>query len=120
MYKNRQHPTEVECRLFCCPILLGRCRFCSFLKLLSYRHTADPPFLVYLSTERQRGDDTKNRIREIEGSLELYTERKADPDLEKQIEEKVLFDVEFRKYQAQIPQEDTTQTAYDFTITQKK
>ena len=41
-------------------------------------------------------------------------------DLEKQIEEKVLFDVEFRKYQAQIPQEDTTQTAYDFTITQKK
>lgn len=58
--------------------------------------------------------------REIEGSLELYTERKADPDLEKQIEEKVLFDVEFRKYQAQIPQEDTTQTAYDFTITQKK
>ena len=43
----------------------------------------DPPFLVYLSAERQRGDDTKNRIREIEGSLELYTERKADPDLEK-------------------------------------
>ena len=40
--------------------------------------------------------------------------------MEKQIEEKVLFDVEFRKYQAQIPQEDTTQTAYDFTITQKK
>ena len=40
MYKNRQHPTVVECRLFCCPILLGRCRFCSFLRLLSYRHTA--------------------------------------------------------------------------------
>ena len=45
MHKNRQHPTEVECRLFCCPILLGRCRFCSFLKLLSYRHTAKPDFL---------------------------------------------------------------------------
>ncbi len=28
----------------------------------------NPPFLVYISTERQRGDDTKNRIREIEGS----------------------------------------------------
>ena len=40
MYKNRQHSTEAECRLFCCPILLRRCRFCSFLKLLSYRHTA--------------------------------------------------------------------------------
>ena len=40
MYKNRQHTTEAECCLFCCPILLSRCRFCSFLKLLSYRHTA--------------------------------------------------------------------------------
>ena len=40
MYKNRQHSTEAGYRLFCCPILLGRCRFCSFLKLLSYRHTA--------------------------------------------------------------------------------
>ena len=39
MYKNRRHPTEAECRLLCCPILLSRCRFCSFLKLLSYRHT---------------------------------------------------------------------------------
>ena len=45
MYKNRQHPTEAECRLFCCPILPSSCRFCSFLKLLSYRHTAKPPFL---------------------------------------------------------------------------
>ena len=45
MYKNRRHPTEVECRLFCCPILLGRCRFCSFLKLLSYRHTPERPLV---------------------------------------------------------------------------
>ena len=47
MYKNRQHPTEAECRLFCCPILLSRCRFCNFLKLLSYRHPANrlPLFL---------------------------------------------------------------------------
>ena len=30
--KSRRHPTEIEYRLFCCPILLGRCRFCSFLK----------------------------------------------------------------------------------------
>ena len=41
MYKNSRHSTEAECRLFCCPILLSRCRFCSFLKLLSYRHTAN-------------------------------------------------------------------------------
>ena len=43
MYKNRQHSTEAECRLFCCPILLSRCRFCNFLKLLSYQHTAKSP-----------------------------------------------------------------------------
>lgn len=49
--QNRQHPTDVECRPFCCPILLGRCRFCSFLKLLSYRHTAYVcPFLWMLQT----------------------------------------------------------------------
>lgn len=40
MYKNRRHPTKVECRLFC-PILSDRCRFRNFLKLLSYRHTPD-------------------------------------------------------------------------------
>lgn len=80
----------------------------------------DPPFLVWLSTEQQRGDDTKNRIRQIEGSLELYTEKRADPEIEKRLEEEVLFDVEFRKYQATIQNEDTVQTAYDFTITQKK
>ena len=42
MYKNRRHPANIECRLSCCPILLSRCRFCSFLKLLSYRHTHIP------------------------------------------------------------------------------
>ena len=38
--KNRRHPTEVECRLFC-PILFRSCRFRNFLKLLSYRHTPE-------------------------------------------------------------------------------
>ena len=47
LHKNRQHSTEVECRLFCCPILLGRCRFCSFLRLLSYRHTAYLPHFLF-------------------------------------------------------------------------
>lgn len=42
--KNRRHPTEVECRLFC-PILSRSCRFRNFLKLLSYRHTPNVPRL---------------------------------------------------------------------------
>ncbi len=47
MYKNRQRSTEAGCRLFCCLILLSRYRFCSFLKLPSYRHTANRvPFLL--------------------------------------------------------------------------
>lgn len=80
----------------------------------------DPPFMVWLSTEGQRGDDKRNRIREINGSLELYTERREDPAIEKRIEEEVLFDIEFRKYQTPITSENTVQTAYDFTIVQKK
>ena len=48
MHKNRQHPTEVECCLFCCPILLSRCRLYSFLKLLSYRHTAKAGAVLFL------------------------------------------------------------------------
>ena len=80
----------------------------------------DLPSLVSLSEEQQRGDDTRNRFRQISGSLELYTERRADPKLETRVENEVLFDVEFRKYQAQIQQENTVQTAYEFEILQKK
>ena len=32
--------------VFCCPILPGRCLFCSSLKLMSYRHTTDSHFLL--------------------------------------------------------------------------
>ena len=80
----------------------------------------DLPYLVYLSEEQQRGDDTRNRLRQISGSLELYTERRSDPELEARVENEVLFDIEFRKYQAQIQQEDTVQTAYEFEVLQKK
>ena len=80
----------------------------------------DPPYLVYLISENQRGDDTGNRIREIDGSIELYTDRVPDESLEEQIEEKVLFDVEFEKYQATITSENMVQTAYEFKVTQKK
>ena len=57
MYKNRRHPTEVECRLFC-PILSDRCRFRTFLKLLSYRHTPKGGFFhcfVFSFFSREKG-----------------------------------------------------------------
>ena len=59
MYKNRRHPTEAECRLFCCPILLSRCRFCSFLKLLSYRHTANGSLFAFFLIIRIRKRNVK-------------------------------------------------------------
>ena len=43
----------------------------------------------------------------------------ADNSLEKEIEENVLFDVEYTKYQETIESEDMVQTAYEFTIYEK-
>lgn len=80
----------------------------------------DPPFIVYMIPEKQSGSDEKNRIRDISASIELYTDRKPDPKLESRIENEVLFDQEFSKNVAPIPNENMYQTAYDFEIIQKK
>ena len=80
----------------------------------------EPPFVVYLIEERQRGSDDRNRLREISVSLELYTDRTPDAEIERRIEDEVLYDVEFVKYQADIREENTVQTAYDFEILQRK
>lgn len=80
----------------------------------------DPPFIVYLKTEKQRGSDEKNRIREIAGSIELYTDRIPDKKLEERIEKEVLFDVEFEKNIVLIRDENMAQAAYDFVVIQKK
>lgn len=48
-----------------------------------------------------------------------YTDKVADGSLEKEIEEKVLFDVDYTKYQDTIESEDMVQTAYEFTIYEK-
>ena len=62
--KNKQrHSAEAECRLFCCPILLGRCQFCSFLKLLSYQHTPEGPFFLRIGSCRERHRRTRRGSR---------------------------------------------------------
>lgn len=53
--QNRRHSASAGCRLFCCPILFSRCRLCSFLKLLSYRHTAKPRFFFFQHIEGNPG-----------------------------------------------------------------
>lgn len=80
----------------------------------------EPPYIVWLVEESDRGDDIYNRIREIDGSLELYTDRNPDPVLEKRMEEEVLFDIPYRKYQVKINSENMVQTAYEFSTIQKK
>lgn len=79
----------------------------------------DPPFVIYFCSEDQKGTDEKNRIRQINGSIELYTDRKPDHNLERRIEREVLFDIDFHKTTAPIQSENMYQTAYDFTVVQK-
>jgi hypothetical protein len=79
----------------------------------------NPPFIIYFSAEDQTGTDEKNRIRNIQASIELYTDRTPDHDLEALIESKVLFDIDFHKTTAPIQSENMYQTAYDFNVVQK-
>ena len=78
-----------------------------------------PPFLIYFSSEDQEGPDELNTIQRIAASIELYTDRKPDHDLEKRIEREVLFDIPFHKTTAPIQSENMFQTAYDFNVVQK-
>ncbi len=70
--QNRRHPTEAECRLFCCPILLSRCRFCSFLKLLSYRHT--PERARFFAYRLMQGAASSN----AQGFQNCHSEERSD------------------------------------------
>ncbi len=79
----------------------------------------DPPFLIYFCSENHTGTDTGNKIQKINGSIELYTDRKPDHDLERRIEREVLFDIDFDKRTATIQSESMYQTAYDFGVVQK-
>lgn len=80
-----------------------------------------PPYLVYIVPQVVgRGSDERILLHEIHAALELYTDKVADGSLEKKIEEKVFFDVDYTKYQDTIESEDMVQTAYEFTIYEKE
>ncbi len=78
-----------------------------------------PPFLIYFSQEDQTGTDERNRIRKVQGYVELYTDRVPDHDLEERIEKEVFFDIDIHKTTAPIQDENTYQTAYSFNTVQK-
>lgn len=79
------------------------------------------PYLVYITPQEStsHSDDGTVGVRVIQGALELYTDKVADSSLEKEIEQKVLYDINFNKFQETIQSEDMVQTAYEFTIQEK-
>ena len=79
------------------------------------------PYLVYITpqTSVSCSDDGAVGIRKIQAAIELYTDKIADSSLEKEVEQKILFDIEYNKYQETIESEDMVQTAYEFTVFEK-
>lgn len=79
------------------------------------------PYLVYITPQDNvsKSDDGAVGVRAIQAAMELYTDKIADSSLEKEIEQKVLYDVGFNKFQETIQSEDMVQTAYEFTIYEK-
>nr|DAW85603.1 MAG TPA: hypothetical protein [Bacteriophage sp.] len=79
------------------------------------------PYIVYIKPliEEDKSDDGAVYIRRVKMAIELYTDRTPEEVLEKKIEEEVLKDIEYKKYQTKIENEDITQTAYEFSIIEK-
>lgn len=79
------------------------------------------PYLVYITPQDNvsKSDDGTVGVRVIQAAIELYTDKIADSSLEKDIEQKVLYDIRFNKFQETIQSEDMVQTAYEFTIYEK-
>jgi hypothetical protein len=80
----------------------------------------EPPFIVWLKTVTARGPDCgPAMLEQVEVAIELYT---AFPDsgLESRLEGEILAGVEFKKFQTGIESENLIQTAYEFTILQKR
>lgn len=77
----------------------------------------DPPYISYIYSEDAVGPDfAPQMLKKIEIGIELYTSRIRDKELEKLIEERVLYDVEFHKEIAPVEGEDLVQTSYDIAF----
>lgn len=80
----------------------------------------DPPYFIWFE-DGKHGTGADNAILFVERKivLELYTDKTEDKDIEQKIEKQVLYDTEYKKYQALIQNEDLVQTAYEFTVLEK-
>lgn len=80
----------------------------------------EPPYLIwYENGKHGDGADDAILFTETKLVLELYTDKLADKKIEQKIERDVLYDTEYRKYQALIQDEELVQTAYEFTVIDK-
>lgn len=80
----------------------------------------DPPFIVWIQTVISRGPDCGPvMLEQIEAAIELYTSAPNEA-LETRLEAEILDGVEYRKFQTDIDSENLIQTAYEFTILQKR
>lgn len=80
------------------------------------------PFICYQRIEHYKGTDDLVRLRTTEIALDFYTDRRlSESDIAKiaEFQRKVLFDLEYTKTQTFIREENMTQTAFDFSITEK-
>ena len=80
----------------------------------------EPPFIIWIQTVTSRGPDCgPAMLEQVEVAIELYTNF-PDETLEKRLENEILAGVDYRKFQATIDTENLIQTAYEFTILQKR
>ncbi len=80
----------------------------------------EPPYLIWYEDEvNAKGGDEVVLFKTRKIVLELYTDKVGDNELEKQIENSVLYDIKYNKFQAPIEGEDLVQTAYEFYVTEK-
>lgn len=80
----------------------------------------NPPYAVYYADETQRGADKRNMIREIEVTIALYTAYKEDKKVTQEIENTVLYDIEFEKTGRYIKNQELYERMFTCTIVQKK
>lgn len=82
----------------------------------------DLPYAIYsiLQKDRKGSDDGAVSVDIIQISIELYADKADDISLiERDIESKVLHDIEFSKISGVIENEEITQTVYEFTVYEK-
>lgn len=77
-----------------------------------------PPFIAYFETESISGPDGFARIRDVTATVELYTDRDRDPELESKLEA-CFHDIDYTKTPAKISEENMFYVSYEFELKQK-